>query len=75
MELAKIGQEQGAASLKPGPHLKCHPLVQNLSWNPPLLLYISQTSLRIILRILLAHSSLFMGGTVLWLLNSLLLAL
>ena len=56
-------------------HLRFHPLVLNLSWNPPLLLFIFQMCLMTLQSILLPHSCLFMGETVLLLLNSLLFAL
>ena len=55
-------------------HLKFHPLVLNLFWNPPLLPFVSQTSLTTLQSIPVTHSCLFMGGTVLVLLNNLLLA-
>ena len=56
-------------------HLKSHPLVLNLSWNPPLLPFIFQISLTMLQSILITHSCLFMGETVLLVLNNLLFAL
>ena len=55
-------------------HPRFHPLVLNLSWNPPLSLFIFQTSLMTLQSIPVTHSCLFMGGTVLVLLNNHLLA-
>ena len=56
-------------------HLKFHPLILNLSWNPPLLPFIFQISLTMLQSSLITHSCLFMGETVLLVLNSLLFAL
>jgi len=56
-------------------HPKFHPLILNLSWNTPLLLFIFQTSLTTLQRIPVTHSCLFMGEMDLWLLNSLLFIL
>ena len=64
------------SSIRDTLHLKFHPLVLNLFWNPPLLLFVFQTSLMMLQSIQLTHSCLFMGGgTGLLALNSLLFTL